>query len=257
MSSIFAITGNPVNHSKSPALFRAAYQALPDMEYILLPADTANEAIRLFKTQNILGINVTAPFKTDILQYVNKQSNEVEIIGAANTIVKQNNGLLTAYNTDYLGVLGAFAEFNITLKNKRCLILGVGGAGKAAAYALINAGGCVLIANRTLSNAESFAEKIGARAIALSDIKNEIAGYDIIVNTLYPSIDCIDKESLQARQVVMDASYIGSPLLSKAKQQGCVCIDGRYWVLHQAVPAFELFTGIKPDIEAMRKVVTI
>lgn len=248
----FAITGNPVTHSKSPKLFATAYDCSYGMKYILLPALSAAESMELFKAENITGMNVTAPFKTDILEFVDEQSDEVKVIGATNTIVKLENGKLKAYNTDYLGVLGAFGEVDISLSGKRCLLLGIGGAGKAAAYAITKAGGVLTIANRTVEKAEEFAKKVGASAIALDKVNDIIGNYDIIVNTLYPNIDCVDSTNLHTGQVLLDASYIGSILLDKAIKQGCKCIDGRYWILHQAIIGFELLTGIKPDVQAMR-----
>ncbi|MDR1054457.1 MAG: shikimate dehydrogenase [Prevotellaceae bacterium] len=253
----FAITGNPVNHSKSPALFQAAYGSSCKMKYILMSAQSAGEAIALFNGNELCGMNVTAPFKTDILEYIDERSNEVIVIGAANTIVKTDKGQLKAYNTDYIGVSETFAEFGVHLTARRCLLLGIGGAGKAAAYAIAKAGGHLTIANRTIAKAEEFADKTEVKVVGLNQLEKVLGNFDIIVNTLYPSIDFIEKTWLHANQIVMDASYTGSPLLDKAARRGCRCIDGRYWILHQAIPAFELFTGQKPDIETMRQVLNL
>ena len=146
----FAITGNPVTHSKSPVLFKAAYGSMYDMTYELMPAESAKIAVDLFSANGLNGMNVTAPFKTDILPYIDKYSDEVGIIGAVNTVIKSDDGLLTAYNTDYQGVLGAFYDFGVQLAGKKCLLLGIGGAGMAAAYALCKAGTDLNISNRTV-----------------------------------------------------------------------------------------------------------
>jgi shikimate dehydrogenase len=253
----FAITGNPVSHSKSPELFNAAYNGMSGMEYVLMPAGSAKESVELFLEHKLSGMNVTAPFKSDILQFIDISTDEVKIIGAANVVIRQNSGELMACNTDYMGVSGAFARFGIMLKDKCCLLLGAGGAGKAAAYELTRAGVKLTIANRTLERAGLFAEKIGAEAIGMEHLSDIVGDFEIIVNTLYPTVDCIDGNCLHAGQIILDASYTGSPLLEKATGKGCICIDGRYWILHQAILAFKLFTDIEPDLEAMRQILFI
>jgi shikimate dehydrogenase len=143
------------------------------------------------------------------------------------------------------------------LKNKSFLLLGIGGAGKAAAYAVTKSGGTLTIVNRTVQKAEDFAKKLNCNAAPVSDLQNLLKTTDVIINTLYNGIDIVAQDWLNSNQIILDASYIGSPLLYKAKKINCLTIDGRYWVFHQAVYCFSKFTGIQPDTKAMRKTVQL
>jgi shikimate 5-dehydrogenase len=133
------------------------------------------------------------------------------------------------------------------------LLLGIGGAGKAAAYAVNQSGGRLTIGNRTVEKAEDFAKKLNCNAASLNDLASLMKTSEVIINTLYSEIDVVDKNMLNPNQIILDASYVGSPLLNKAKELNCLTVDGRYWVYHQAVYCFSKFTGLNPDTEAMRK----
>lgn len=252
----FTIIGNPIEHSVSPSLFRAAYSTFPKLIYDRNLVQSAEEGIALFRS-TYLGGNVTSPFKEDILKLVDEVSEGAQIIGAANEIIVQANGAIRASNTDYLGVSGSFAEHQVTLSGKRCVLLGIGGAGKAAAYALQQSNADLTIVNRTELHAQEYARKMGCDWAPMADLEELVREAEVIVNTLYPSVDIVEEAWFNSKQTVLDASYIGSNLLDKAKRCSCHCIDGRYWVFHQALPAFVRFTGIRPDQQAMRKLLNI
>jgi shikimate dehydrogenase len=245
--------GNPVGHSKSPAMFRAAYSNFPDLTYDCNELNTAEECVELLKSRYDGG-NITAPFKEGVFRLADETSETANLIGAVNTVIV-SKGKIIADNCDHYGVSESFREFNISLSGKSCLLLGIGGAGKAAAYAINKSGGALTIVNRTVQKAEDFAKKINCNAASVNDLQNLLKTTDIVINTLYSGIDIIEEKWLNPNQIVLDASYIGSPLLDKAKKINCLTIDGRYWVYHQAVYCFFKFTGIKPDLKAMRNVI--
>jgi shikimate dehydrogenase len=253
----FALTGTYIAHSKSPQLFAAAYPHTTDT-YTLMPAQSAKEAIQLFRANELHGMNVTMPFKNDVVPFTDVQSDEVKAIGAANTIVNRH-GKLYAYNTDINGVVDSFLRRNIVLENKKALVLGAGGAGQAAAYALSKAGATVLWTNRTVEKVEAslstFHSPLSTRITPLSfpDAVREWEACQIIVNTLPCEADFLRTLRFHKHQVVLDADYAHSPLHEQAIAGGAKYISGRSWLLWQAVPAFELFTGTPPNIEAMKK----
>jgi shikimate dehydrogenase len=249
----FCILGNPVGHSKSPAMFRAAYADYPELTYESNELNSAEECTELLKAQYDGG-NITAPFKEGVFRLADETTEVADIIGAVNTVIVSQNRII-ADNCDHYGVSESFGEFNIDLKGKSCLLLGIGGAGKAAAYAVNKGGGALTIVNRTLRKAEEFAYKLNCDAAPVNDLQKLMNTTEIIINTLYSEIDIVDKSWLNTGQIILDASYIGSPLLENAKNLNCPTIDGRYWVYHQAVYCFYKFTGIKPDTDAMRKVI--
>jgi len=253
----FTILGNPVSHSKSPDLFKAAYPDQPELSYDSNLPGSPEECIKILK-ENYNGGNITAPFKEGVYSLADESSEIASFIGAANMAIV-SKGKIKVDNSDHYGVIESFKEFGIDLRNKSCLLLGIGGAGKAAAFALNKAGAKLTIANRTPEKAENYAAKLNSKAISISDkdFAKCVRNSEIIVNTLYSDIDIIDANMLNPNQVILDASYIGSSLLEKAKKINCLTIDGRYWVYHQAVYCFKIFTGIEPDKRAMRKIVNI
>ncbi|MDR3134397.1 MAG: NAD(P)-binding domain-containing protein [Prevotellaceae bacterium] len=246
-----ALTGISIAHSKSPQLFAAAYPHAPNGSYILLPAPSAEEAIRLFRANGLQGMNVTMPFKNDIVPFTDVQSDEVKAIGAANTIVNRQ-GQLYAYNTDIHGVVDSFLQRGVTLNHNKALVLGAGGAGQAAAYALSKAGAQVLWANRTAAKVEALAERYKVKPLSFPEAVRELEECPVIVNTLPAGADFLAALHFHPRQAVLDADYSGAPLYRQATAAGADYISGRSWLLWQAVPAFVLFTGRPPDVEAMK-----
>ncbi|MDR3366129.1 MAG: NAD(P)-binding domain-containing protein [Prevotellaceae bacterium] len=252
---LFAITGNPVLHSKSPDLFAAAYPLRADeFAYFRLAAESAEEVALLFDELGLSGMNVTAPFKGDMAKLADVRAPEVQTLNACNTLALEN-GKKCSYNTDIFGVLGSLEKSGVSVAGKRCLTLGAGGAGSAAAYALHTAGGAVTIANRTVDKARRLAESIGCSYAGLDEVAAIAPQADVIVSTLYQHVDVLDEAWLKPQHVVFDAIYHGSALQEKARRAGCKFINGAGWLLHQGAPAYRRFTGVEPDVENMQKAV--
>jgi shikimate dehydrogenase len=159
-------------------------------------------------------------------------------------------GGLHAHNTDPDGVAGALHAAGIAVNGKTCLVLGAGGAAAAAAYALHRTGGIVTIANRSHEHAHALALKINCRHCSLNEAAHELPSSKIIVNTI--PADILLPHNLTKQHVVLDAVYPDTMLCKKVENAGGVYISGGQWLLHQAIPAYELFTEKKPNIEAMR-----
>lgn len=246
----FALVGKPISKSLSPMLFAAAYQN-SDFEFSLFETTDCKAVEKALRTNELCGVNVTAPIKIDVLSFVDEQNKDVKIIGATNTI-KNHNGKLIAYNVDFLGVLGAFGDFKIDLQNKNCIVLGAGGAGMAAAYALTKSGARVTIINRTEKKAENIAQKLNCDFAAIEKINELVRNCDIVVNTISANVLLMDENSLFEGQIIFDASYQHSNLLKIAAEKKCVCIDGRFWLLHQAIAGYKIFTDCEPNVLAMR-----
>ncbi len=250
---LFGITGHPVLHSKSPILFGYAYPNHSDeFSDVRLASENAEEAMELFRELGLTGMNVTAPYKGDIARLCDKRGPEVEALKACNTVVLEN-GKTCAYNTDIFGVSGSIENGGVSIAGKRCLVLGAGGAGSAAAYALYSNGAKVTVANRTIEKAKALAESIGCECCALSDIEKIVPQVDMILNTLYEDVDVLNEAWLTPQHILFDAIYHNSKLEQKAKKVGCKFIDGAYWLLYQGPPAYRRFTGVEPDFENMKK----
>lgn len=255
----FGLIGNPIFHSKSPALFKAAYGE-GEHTYTLIEAPTCKEAIRRFTQEGYSGTNVTAPFKDEAMEYIHTPDKISALLGSTNTIINKE-GRLYSYNTDFYGVANTLkdalskTEIEINAKGEgvRVLSIGAGGAGKAAALAVKEMGMEVYFANRSAATAKPFAQKIGAEYITLQQIPLILPTVDIILYNLSVEIDELKNANLE-KFIVFEANY-AHPNLDKSGAK--MYIDGRYWLYNQAVPAFELFTQEHPNTLNMRNIMGI
>jgi shikimate dehydrogenase len=255
---IFAVTGNPVLHSKSPLMFNGVFerQSIPAV-YTRLAASTAEEAIFLFKQLGLSGMNVTAPFKQDIIRYLDIVEPAAVRISGVNTVVREKESL-KGYNTDYIGMVKSLKRNNISIRDRRCVILGAGGAGRAAAYGLVKEKADVIMVNRTFSTARAVSRSFGGKrckAERIERLEAVLKSADILVSTLAADIDIVPGTWLRKDLVVMDANYKNSFLSEKAQNRGCRVIKGESWLLNQALPVFRYFLGAAVSeavVETMR-----
>lgn len=260
---IFGLLGNPVGHSLSPAMHQAAYShLLMDAKYITMEPEVSDleEIITEAPQNGISGLNVTIPFKQDVLPHV-QPDKLAKRIGAVNTIDfsgKQPMG----YNTDVAGARRSFEHHDVSLSGKNSLVLGAGGAGRALAFMLSDEGSNVSIVNRTERKARSLSESVpNSTGYGLSSLTELLQDTDIIVNTtsvgMGTDISLIPETSLHSDLVVMDAVYrpLQTRLLREAKDSGALTIDGVWMLLYQGVEAFEIWTGKKAPVNAMNKAV--
>ena len=270
----FGLIGHPIGHSLSPALFKAGYDGR--YTYDLIETPDFEEAYQRF-LDGYDGINVTAPFKELAIRKADILSEECKAIGATNLLVKTPEGI-KAYNSDYLGVrlwiekisrLASLArndkgevarndkeEAGQDDKMPTILIVGMGGAGKAAAEAARSLG-----CEGTLMNRTQYSEEIRP----LSSFKEEFIKADIIIYNLPVRIKEIDEltpDDLSdcGRKIILEANYrnpsFDIALIENWRKinPGIEFIDGRAWLLAQAITGYELFTGEVPDNEAMKKI---
>jgi shikimate dehydrogenase len=233
-----AVVGNPISHSKSPLIFRYLFDA-ENLEYsyeklLLLSVD---EIPQLFKNE-YNGINITAPFKQSVIPFLDELAEDAKRIGSVNTVILKDNRLI-GYNTDYLGVVNSLESFNIDLTGKKCLILGAGGAARAAIYGLKLRNAKIQVFNRTTEKAESLAKEFDIEQLKQSELGNAVAKAEILIDTLPAGIHIVKPELLHAGLTILDASY---PKSVYPKNADYHFIGGEYWLMHQALPAFALFT---------------
>ncbi|MDR2361955.1 MAG: hypothetical protein LBD91_04425 [Prevotellaceae bacterium] len=249
----FALTGLNILHSKSPRLFAAAYHNSRRYSYELLTTTSIGKAMASFHSIPLQGMNVTAPFKQKVLLYVDLFSEEIEYTGTANVIVRHGDKLL-ARNTDIIGITDAFIQNGVSVRGKRAIVLGAGGAGLSAVYALKQGGARIFLANRTITGMKQVAQRYKVNYIPLQETPTHVAQADLIVNTLPRTADILRTLPLNESHVVLDADYEHNPLQQLSAERHARYISGLSWLLWQAVPAFFYFTGVMPDIPAMKKV---
>lgn len=256
---VFGLLGNPVGHSLSPPMHEAAYEALGiDARYVALePArDALGAAIDGARALGIAGLNVTIPFKREALDHVEADALASRI-GAVNTI-NFSRSPPSGHNTDAAGVRRSLDRHGVGLDGADALVVGAGGAGRAAAFALGDAGATVRVANRTATRARELAAAIDrATGHGLDDLARLVSEVDVLVHATSVGMEedrsAIPAEALHADLVVMDVVYrpLRTRLLRDAVAAGAGTIDGAWMLLYQGVEAFELWTGQDAPVEAM------
>lgn len=235
-----AVVGNPIAHSKSPLIFRFLFQHLKlTATYDKQLLQTAAEITDLFR-EGYTGLNVTAPFKQEVMPLLDKLSDAAKAIGSVNTIVKENN-VLVGCNTDYLGVVNALKSNGIALAGKKCMVLGAGGAARAAIYGLKQAGAFLKVYNRTEAKANRLSKEFEINTVSVNMLKEELAQTDILIDTLPSGQTLLENIDLPQQLIILDASYPQSVYRGRIKNENL--IGGEQWLLHQALPAFKHFTG--------------
>ena len=231
----FALIGHPVAGSLSPCLFAAAYQGR--YPYDLLDYPRFEDAWKAFLS-GYDGINVTAPFKQDAYASVDVLSPNALETGAVNLVVRSGEGL-KGYNTDVDGILGAVRECGFPVS--RALVVGTGGAARAAVAAARQLGCSVTVAGRSLEKARA----LGCPAVSLDQVHTLTP--DLVLYTLPGSAPVPEGLPLDGA-VVLEAEYKASMLSSKPCR---AYLSGLRWLLWQAVAGYSLFTGEQPDVERM------
>ncbi len=260
MYKVFGIIGDPVSHSLSPVMHNAALRELKIKAVygaFQVKKVQLNSAVEGIRALNIGGVSVTIPHKEAILSLLDEVDEVARRIGAVNTVVNKE-GKLIGYNTDWVGVLRSFEERGISLKDKRVVIIGAGGASRAIVYAV--KAGCareIYVYNRTFERAFKLAEDFGVTPCPWEEIDR--AEGDIIIQTTSVGLkSCespVSEELLKRFQVAMDIVYLplDTQFLKLAKRH-CQIIDGLRMLLHQGVEQFKLFTGMSPPIKLMERV---
>ncbi len=261
-SRIAGVIGWPVTHSRSPRLHGYWLRELGiDGAYIPLavPPDRLDAALKGLPALGFRGANVTVPHKTAALAACDSLDRAARAIGAVNTIVVGADGTLAGSNTDAMGFLANLnQESGFVPTGKRAAVLGAGGAARAVAWALADAGaGAVTVVNRTLSRAEALAAEFGGPLVARPwpALAEVLATADLLVNATSLGMQGaapleVDLSPLGANTVVNDIVYspLETDLLRQARGRGLAAVDGLGMLLHQAAPGFERWFGTRPAV---------
>jgi shikimate dehydrogenase len=198
-------------------------------------------------------MNITSPFKEDFAGLVREKSDGAQKLGAVNTVVFRD-GEPYGCNTDPDGVFGALGASGIGISGKKAVVLGAGGAAKAAVYALQAKNAGVTVANRTEAKARAIADAFACETCPMEEAGEAIGKADILVSALSAGARAVEPGWLKKGLVVLDANYSAETALARdAKLAGCRLIDGREWLVHQGAEAFMIFTGKEAPLETMRR----
>ncbi|MGX5635181.1 shikimate dehydrogenase [Brevundimonas diminuta ATCC 11568] len=249
------IVGKPVSHSLSPVIHNAWLEAGGiDGAYVAFaPKDAAGfeTLVAAGRAGLIAGVNVTAPFKEQAFALTDEAAAAARMTGSANILVFED-GRVRADSADGAGVLYALAEQapKLKLNGASVVMLGAGGAARAGAGALIEAGAALSILNRTRERAEALADDLGP-AVSVAPDANVLEGADLVINALSVAPD-ITLAALKPSAVVMDMTYkpVVTPLLAAARARGLTTVDGLAMLIGQAAPSFEaIFRRPPPPLD--------
>lgn len=235
----FGLIGHPVAGSFSPRLFEAAYGGR--YTYDLIEGACFEASWQRF-LDDYDGINITAPFKQDAFRTVDILSDDARLCGAVNLAVKTSDGILGC-NTDVDGVVLAVRETGLPVSE--ALVVGCGGAGRAAAVAAHRLGCRVTLANRTASRAATLASELGCGWVPADTLAS--LSPDLVIYTVPGPMDALPEFP---DAVILEANY-RTPVL---EGQGKAYISGLRWLLYQAVAGYGLFTEETPDRDAMLRI---
>ncbi|WP_171171528.1 shikimate dehydrogenase [Ruegeria sp. HKCCA0370] len=259
------VIGHPIGHSRSPKL-HGHWLKTYGLAGHYIPMDVATAdleiVLRTLPKAGFVGANVTVPHKVAALKIADHASDRATVIGAANTLVFREDGSIHADNTDGYGFMenlrtGA-PDWNA--KDGPAVVFGAGGAARAVLQALSDAGVPeILLTNRTRARADHLKEEFGQRIRVVDWVQagNVIENAELVVNTTslgmqgQPELR-VPLDGLQPGAVVTDLVYapLKTRLLQTAEQAGCTAVDGLGMLLHQAVPGFERWFGVRPEVDA-------
>lgn len=268
---VCGVIGDPIEHSLSPIMHNAAFQAL-DLDYAYLafkvkPACVA-DAVNGMRALNIRGLNVTMPHKKAVMASLDRIDLSAQIIDSVNTILNKEN-LLFGFNTDGVGAVRALKENGVALKGRKVLLLGAGGAARAIAYSLAKEADELAVLNRTVKDAQALArlvekatnKRIVAASLEPEDIDANLQDSDILINATSvgmkprPDETPVPIELLRSNLAVMDIVYnpLETKLAKDAKALGAKVVSGVEMLIYQGAASFEIWTGKSAPVEVMRK----
>jgi 3-dehydroquinate dehydratase/shikimate dehydrogenase len=258
---VYGVVGDPVAHSLSPAIMNAALRRENvNGVYLALHAKTLPDLLTCVREIPIHGLSITMPYKEVILKFLDNTDSHTAKIGACNTVVRAQDGKLYGFNTDTSGVVRPL-EQRITLDKAKVLVLGAGGAARAAVFGLKERGCEVYILNRTVGPAQKLARSAHARLMKRPDLKK--ASFDVIINATPVGMGGSQESPLSDKEInaryVFDMVYDPpeTRFVQMARGRGAEVIPGIEMFVHQAARQFEIWTGKPAPWDEMLQVVNL
>lgn len=256
-TAIYGLIGRPTAHSLSPRVHNAAFAELEiNAVYIPFETDSLGSFFSLNNRLGGVGFSVTIPYKVEIVRFMDALDPTAQKIGAVNTVAIRE-GKKIGYNTDVEGFIRPL-ERRIALRGKRAVVLGAGGAARAAAFALLERGVEILVLSRNRERARELALELGANCGGLEELARH--DFDLLINAtpvgMFPNVDESPAPAeLLAGKIVYDLVYNPpeTKLLREARGAGALAISGIEMFLEQAAAQFRIWTGAEPPKEAMRR----
>jgi 3-dehydroquinate dehydratase/shikimate dehydrogenase len=255
---VYGVTGNPVAQSLSPQMMNAAFRRENlNAVYLPLPAQDVTDVLACVREIPIAGLSVTMPHKEKIVAHLDNADTLTRQTGACNTVVRGQDGRLFGFNTDVAGAVLPLAR-RLPLAGSRVLVIGAGGAARAAVYGFRDRDAEVFIINRTPATAQKLARQAKAKYLKRADLKKH--AFDVIVNATPVGMESaqspLEEREIRAR-FVLDMVYSSreTPFAVAARRAGAEVVSGSEMFVQQGARQFEIWTGKPAPLQEMLNVV--
>ncbi len=257
---VYGVVGDPVSHSLSPAMLNAAFRRENvNAVYLALHAKSIDDLLDCVRDIPIAGLSITMPYKEQILKQLGKSDAWTTKVGACNTVVRGQDSKLYGFNTDVNGVVRPL-EMRMRLQGAKILVLGAGGAARAAVFGVKERGADVYILNRTPAAAQKLAKQAKAKAINRTMLKK--LAFEVIINATPVGMEG-NRDPLPISEAEMNAKYFfemvytpaETPMVKMARARGIHVILGSEMFVQQGARQFEIWTGKPAPIVDMQRVV--
>jgi 3-dehydroquinate dehydratase/shikimate dehydrogenase len=259
-TKVYGVAGNPIKSSLSPIMMNTAFRReTVNAVYLALQAAKVSDLLKLVQEIPIQGLSITMPHKQEIMQYLENTDPLSAKIGACNTVLRAQDGKLYGFNTDVAGIVGPL-EKRMSLRGAKALVLGAGGAARAAVFGLRDKGAEVFILNRTPETAHKLARQSGSKTIKKDALAK--TSFDVILNATpigmagQKGSPLLEAKDLNTK-LVFDLVYnpLETPLIRLARQQSIGFITGIEMFVQQGARQFEIWTGKPAPEEEMLRVI--
>jgi 3-dehydroquinate dehydratase / shikimate dehydrogenase len=256
VTKVYGVAGDPVSHSLSPFTMNTGFRRENvHAVFLPLPSRGIDDLLACLREIPLHGIAVTMPYKQQIVEHLDNSDVVTQQTGACNTVIRSQDGKLYGFNTDVAGIVTPLEE-HIALQGAKVLVLGAGGAARAAIYGVKQRGAEVFILNRTPQTAQAVARKMGAKTIKRSDLAK--MEFDVIINATpvgmgNPKVSPLEEKELKGK-IIFDLVYnpYETKLLKMARTQNLIAISGVEMFVHQGARQFEIWTGKPAPVDEMR-----
>lgn len=258
-TKVYGVAGNPIRSSLSPVMMNTAFRReTVNAVYLALQTSKVSDLVKLVHEIPIQGLSITMPLKQDIMAHLERTDPLSAKIGACNTVLRAQDGNLYGFNTDVAGIIGPL-EKRMSLRGAKALVVGAGGAGRAAVFGLRDKGADVFILNRTPETAHKLARQSGSKSIKKEALAK--TSFDVIINSTPVGMagqkhnQILEAKDLNTK-LVFDLVYnpLETPLIRMARQMNIPIITGIEMFVQQGARQFEIWTGKPAPEEEMLRV---
>lgn len=257
-TKVYAVAGDPISHSLSPLMMNTAFRRENiNAVYVALQAKQTDDLLNCMRDIPIHGLSVTMPLKQEIIKHLDRTDALTEAIGACNTVIRSADGKFYGFNTDVAGIIRPLEE-RINLRGARILVLGAGGAARAAAFGLKERGSDVYVANRTSQRGQKLAREANAKYLSRQQLAK--SDFDVIINATPVGMrgskpqSPLEENELRTKYLFeMIYSPLETKLVKMARARNIHVITGDAMFVHQGARQFEIWTGKPAPFEDMHR----